>query len=234
MSFRTIALGAGAFALWLALPAVAQAQIYSWRDASGTLVVSTTPKDPSAQLYIVRNSAAVRATRAAVTGQSEVYEDLILQHATEHNISVDLVRAVIQVESGFNPRARSVKGAMGLMQLMPATARELGVANAYDPAENIRGGVAYLKQLLTRYDFNVELALAAYNAGPDAVSRYGAVPPYRETRNYVSKVQKKADTTFTRPSRLYRIVEIVDGKEVIRYSDTPSAGAAIVTPYGTR
>ncbi len=233
MSSR-IAFGVGAFALWLALPAVAQAQIYSWRDASGTLVVSTTPQDPAAQLYIVRNSAAVRATRAAVNSRSEAYEDLIIQHAAEHNISADLVRAVIQVESGFNPRARSVKGAMGLMQLMPATARELGVTDAYDPAQNIRGGVAYLKQLLTRYGFNVELALAAYNAGPEAVTRYGAVPPYRETRNYVSKVQKKADTTVVRPNRLYRIVETVGGKEIVRYSDTPSAGAAIVTAYGSR
>ncbi len=235
MSSRTIAFGAGAFALWLAFPAVAQAQIYSWVDpASGTRALSTTPKNPSAQLYVVRNSATMRATRAAVTSRSEAYEDLILQHAAEHDISADLVRAVIQVESGFNPRARSVKGAMGLMQLMPATARELGVTDAYDPAQNIRGGVAYLKQLLTRYDFNVELALAAYNAGPEAVTRYGAVPPYRETRNYVSKVQKKADTTVVRPNKLYRIVEIVDGKQIVRYSDTPSAGAAIVTAYGSR
>ncbi len=233
MSSR-IAFGIGALALWLTLPASAQAQIYSWRDASGTLVVSTTAKDPAAQLYVVRHSAAMRATRAAVNSRSEAYEDLIIQHSAEHNISAELVRAVIQVESGFNPRARSVKGAMGLMQLMPATARELGVTDAYDPVQNIRGGVAYLKQLLTRYDFNVELALAAYNAGPEAVSRYGAVPPYRETRSYVSKVQKKADTTVVRPNRVYRIVEVVGGKEIVRYSDTRSAGAAIVTAYGSR
>lgn len=235
MRFRTVAFAMGVFALCAALPATAQAQIYSWIDpASGTRVLSTTPKDPSAELYIVRSSATMRTTRAAVNSSSEAYEDLILQQAAEHDINADLVRAVIQVESAFNPRATSVKGAIGLMQLMPATARELGVTNAYDPAQNIRGGVAYLKQLLTRYDFNIELALAAYNAGPEAVTRYGTVPPYRETRNYVSKVRKKADTPVARPSRLYRIVEIVDGKEVIRYSDTPAAGAQIVTPYGTR
>jgi soluble lytic murein transglycosylase-like protein len=232
MSSRIAVLGTAAFCVWLAAPAAADAQIYSWRDASGTLVVSTTPKDPSATLYIVRNSAAVRATRAAVTKRSEAYEDLIVQHATEHDISADLVRAVIQVESGFNPLARSYKGAMGLMQLMPATARALGVSNAYDPAQNIRGGVAYLKQLLTRFGSNIELALAAYNAGPQAVNRYGTVPPYRETRNYVHKVRDKAGTTVVRPKRLYRIVETVDGKEVVRYSDTPATGAEIVTPYG--
>lgn len=232
MPIRVAAFAAGVLVTWLAFPAPARAQIYSWRDAAGTLVVSTTPKDPSAQLYVVSHAASVRATRAVVDKRGEAYEDLIVQHATEHNISADLVRAVIQVESGFNPLARSVKGAMGLMQLMPATARDLGVTNPYDPVQNIRGGVAYLKQLLLRYGFDVELALAAYNAGPDAVARYGSVPPYRETRNYVSKVKGKASTTAVRPTRLYRIVEIVDGKEVVRYSDTPAPGAEIVTAYG--
>jgi soluble lytic murein transglycosylase-like protein len=231
MSRQTF-LGAATLCAALAVPATASAQIYSWRDASGTLVVSTTPKDPSAQLYVVRNGASVRATRAAVAPEREVYEDLIVRHAGDHEVSADLVRAVIQVESGFNPLARSVKGAMGLMQLMPATARALGVTNAFDPAQNIRAGVEYLKSLLHRYDFNVELALAAYNAGPEAVARYGTVPPYRETRNYVHKVRKKAEATPPRPTRLYRVVETVGGKEVVRYTDTPGVGAAVVTPYG--
>jgi soluble lytic murein transglycosylase-like protein len=233
MRIRTAALIIGVLACW-SLPTPAEAQIYSWRDGSGTLVLSTTPQDPSAQVYVVRNSSGVRATRAAVNPRSEAYEDLILRHAAEHDVSADLVRAVIQVESGFNPRARSVKGAMGLMQLMPATARELGVTDAYDPAQNIRGGVAYLKQLLTQFDSNVELALAAYNAGPGAVNRYGSVPPYRETRSYVIKVKDKAGKSSARPPRLYRIVETVDGKEVVRYSDTPAPGAELVTVYGTR
>lgn len=236
MSFQKIGFGAAALCACLAFPVNAQAQIYSWRDASGTLVVSSQPKDPSARLYVVRNSSStLRATRAPIGKRAEAFEDLIVHEATEQNVSADLVRAVIQVESAFNPLARSIKGAMGLMQLMPGTARELGVTNAYDPAQNIRGGVQYLKQLLTRYNSSVELALAAYNAGPGAVEKYGAVPPYRETRAYVQKVRNRTGGSVTAPppsNRLYKVVETIDGKDVVRYTDTPSAGASVVTPYG--
>ena len=149
----------------------------------------------------------------------EQFEPLVREHAARQSLRPDLVRAVIQVESGFNPWARSPKGAMGLMQLMPGTARELGVRNAYDPAENIRGGTAYLRQLLDKYDGNEELALAAYNAGSGAVDRYGRrVPPYRETKDYVRKVGSAADgTLMTAAARrapkqvIYKIVDIVDG-----------------------
>lgn len=98
-----------------------------------------------------------------------------------------LVQAVIQAESGYNPRALSVKGARGLMQLMPETAEELGVEDAWDPESNIRGGTAYLGRLLAQFG-TLELALAAYNAGPGAVTRHGGVPPFRETRNYIRRV----------------------------------------------
>ena len=130
------------------------------------------------------------------------------------------MRAVIQAESAFNPMARSIKGAMGLMQLMPATAIAYGVTNAYDPVQNIRAGVAYLRSLLERYSQNEELALAAYNAGPTAVAKYGAVPPYRETRNYVAKIRNDAGARPA-PTRVYKVVEIKDGREVVRYTNTP-------------
>ena len=111
---------------------------------------------------------------------------LIAKAAEEHAVDPNLVRAVIKVESAYKPKARSHKGAMGLMQLMPATAREYGVRDAYDPAQNINAGVKHLRSLLDRFD--VRLAVAAYNAGAGAVQRYGGIPPYRETRDYVRKV----------------------------------------------
>jgi soluble lytic murein transglycosylase-like protein len=114
------------------------------------------------------------------------FDALITKAAEKHAVDPNLVRAVIKVESAWKPKARSHKGAMGLMQLMPATAREYGVRNAYDPAENINAGVKHLRSLLDRFD--VRLAVAAYNAGAGAVQRYGGVPPYRETRDYVRKV----------------------------------------------
>lgn len=212
-------------ALGVASPAAAQ--IYTWRDADGKLVLSDKPRtDRGAQTtYEVHGAASVRATRPLVSNKkSAPYEAAITEHARREGVAVDLVRAVIQVESAFNPTAVSTKGAMGLMQLMPATAVELGVTNPFDPDQNIRGGVAYLKQLLNRYDQKVELALAAYNAGIGNVQKYGAVPPFKETRNYVDKITKAAPVAP--PNTIYKWIELVDGKAVTKISNKPPASGS--------
>ncbi len=116
------------------------------------------------------------------------WSEWIREHADLHGVDPRLVQAIVQVESGYNDRARSRTGAVGLMQLMPATARTLQVGNRYDAEQNIRGGVAYLRQMIDRFSGRLELAIAAYNAGPGAVERYGGIPPYAETRDYVDRV----------------------------------------------
>lgn len=209
----------------------ADAQIYTWRDEAGHLVLSNKPRADEATpttTYAVSGSATLRATTAPDTGRGRRFSDLIEAAARRHGVSADLVRAVIQAESGFNPMAVSPKGAMGLMQLMPATARELGVADPFHPGDNIRGGVLYLARLLSRYGQNVELALAAYNAGPGAVERYGTVPPYRETQAYVRKIARATAPEAPPPAPvIYKWTDIVDGRAIVRYSNVAPKGVAV-------
>lgn len=122
------------------------------------------------------------------------YADIISTVAEAHGVDPVLVAALIQVESGYRPRARSRKGAMGLMQLMPSTAREYKVRNPFDPRANIEAGIKHLKSLIDRFDGAVDLSLAAYNAGVGAVERFNGIPPYRETRNYVSRILSLASS----------------------------------------
>ena len=205
------------------LCSTAQAQIYTSRDANGHLVLSDKRIDGTdVQTYSVPSASSVRVTRPPTSTRGRQFDDLISEHSQKRGVRSDLVRAVMQVESGFNPYAQSPKGAMGLMQLMPATAKQYGVKNAFNPAENVRAGVAYLRELLDRYQDNEELALAAYNAGPGAVDKYRqTVPPYRETRDYVTKIAKMTGNKVekVRGSKIYRVTDIIDGREVVRYTD---------------
>lgn len=114
--------------------------------------------------------------------------NVVSQISKKHGVDEKLVQALIKQESGFNPKAKSKSGAIGLMQLMPATAKNLGVKDPYNTVQNVEGGVKYLKSMLNKYNGNVILALAAYNAGPGAVDKYSGVPPYQETQNYVKNI----------------------------------------------
>ncbi len=135
------------------------------------------------KIYSVQaeNSAAKLSPRAKI-------QNLVSKLSKKHGVDEKLVNAVIKQESGYNPNAKSKVGALGLMQLMPATAKGLGVTNPMDPEQNIDGGVRYLKSMLDKYNGNIILALAAYNAGPNAVDKYDGVPPYKETQNYVRSI----------------------------------------------
>ena len=115
-------------------------------------------------------------------------DNLIEKYSNKNGLDKDFVKALVKQESGFNPNATSKCGAMGLMQLMPSTAQGLGVSNAYDVEQNIAGGTRYLKSMIERFNGDEKLALAAYNAGPNAVKKYGGIPPYQETQNYVKNV----------------------------------------------
>jgi len=168
---------------------LAHADIYSFVDSAGVTHFTNVPVDARYQLLLATPPEERPSHPENWLTKSADFEPLIQRAAHAHAVRPELVRAVIVVESAFNPRAVSPKGAVGLMQLRPATARRYGVSDAFDPEQNITAGVHYLRDLLARYGNNVELALAAYNAGEDAVERYGrSIPPFAETRHYVPTV----------------------------------------------
>jgi soluble lytic murein transglycosylase len=173
----TIALVAGGL-LVMAFPASGKADIYKYVDRSGIVHFTNVPTSSRFHLYMKEHSEGSAAT----------VHELICRYASRFHLEEALLRAVIKVESDFNPRAVSCKGAQGIMQLIPETAQDMRVENPFDIEENIRGGSHYLRLMLDRFNGNLQLALAAYNAGPDVIRRFGGVPPFQETRSYVERV----------------------------------------------
>ena len=176
--------------LFLATPATSD--IYKYVDEEGVMHFTDAPTDRRFKVFMkdLKKDRRLRTNfkLSACSRNPEEFEPIIKSLASEYGVDKSPVKAVIHAESGYNPNAVSSKGAQGLMQLMPKTAQGLKVSNSFDPKDNIRGGVRYLRFLLDTFKGDVTLALAAYNAGLSRVSQYGGVPPYQETRNYIAKV----------------------------------------------
>ena len=177
-----------------------RADIYMYRDRRGVLHFSNAPTEPQYQYYLPDVTSWKTARLGRIDGaRRKAYDRIINDAARRHQVDMALVKAVIRAESDFVPWAVSPKGAQGLMQLMPATARLRNVWRAFEPRQNVEGGVTHLRYLLDRYGGNLRLALAAYNAGEKAVDAYGGVPPYPETVAYLSRVLRFRDLYLREP-----------------------------------
>ena len=180
----------------LLMSAVVHADVFVSRDANGSYVLSNVHRPGRHYERVIRESAEVQA-QTGIDQQPQMiaaqpYAEMVLAAAAANELPAALLSAVIQQESNYDPRATSPKGAGGLMQLMPDTAREMGVTDVYDPQSNIQGGAKYLKRMMTLFGNDIALAVAAYNAGPQAVlSRGGVIPPFAETQRYVPSVLRQ-------------------------------------------
>jgi soluble lytic murein transglycosylase-like protein len=200
--------------------APAGAEVYRLKAPDGTVHFTNAPTDP---LY--RRIGAATGSEAGwlrlPKGDTRPYVNEIIEASNRYGVPDRLVTAVIRAESGFNPRAVSRKGAQGLMQLMPATASNLGVRNSFDPRENIHGGVRHLRTLIDRFPGNLPLAIAAYNAGEGAVLTYGGIPPYPETRDYVGKVMRFYGVPESGATPQTRIFQTISRDGTVTYSNIP-------------
>lgn len=188
----------------------AQAQIISYTDKSGRRIYVNVEDDELRRVTVQGGVPAALRLMERRRGSIPGIEAHIDREARQHSLDPRLVRAVIEVESAWNPAARSRKGALGLMQLLPETGARFGVRNLYDPHQNVSGGVRYLRYLLDRFENDLERALAAYNAGENAVTDADGVPPYRETRQYLERVQAlygRLSSHVEGTERIYRIAD---------------------------
>jgi soluble lytic murein transglycosylase-like protein len=172
------------------LPLPTSAGIYRYEDENGVIHFTNCPRDPKFKLYIRESKEDVGGGNSSFSyiRDSNQYDSLISEFSKKYQVDFALIKAIIRAESGFNPAAVSRKGAKGLMQLMPETASRLNVSNSFNPRENIEGGVKYFKYLLSLFNDDLRLSLAAYNAGENIVAEVRSIPPYRETVDYVKKV----------------------------------------------
>ena len=178
--------------MWVAMAGLAHADIYAFVDENGVAHYSNVPIDPRFQFLLATPADRTQSGEAynpVLLARSVDFDPIIEKAALAAAVEADLLRAVIAVESGFNARAVSKAGAVGLMQLMPATAKRFGATDRYDPRQNVHAGARYLRSLIDRYGKDIQLALAAYNAGETAVDRCGrCIPAYKETQAYVPRV----------------------------------------------
>ena len=194
--FRAAAVAVLCASPLLAAPA-AMADVYKYRDAQGVVHLTNVPQQSANEPYKLWRKGEATKPKGWQDGyrvlpklDRDRFADVVNRFSVRHGVDPSLVRAVIHAESAFRPDAVSPKGAGGLMQLMPGTAKRFNVADRFNPEENIAGGVAYLALLLKMFRGDRELAVAAYNAGENAVKRYGGIPPYRETKTYVRRVMQ--------------------------------------------
>ena len=171
------------------MPVASTAGIYRYEDENGVIHFTNCPRDPKFKLYIRESKDDIEnGSQFFSAKDSSQYDSLIHEFSKKYQVDFALIKAIIRAESGFNPAAVSRKGARGLMQLMPETALRLNVSNSFNPRDNIEGGVKYIKHLLSLFNDDLRLSLAAYNAGENVVAEVRSVPPYRETVDYVKKV----------------------------------------------
>jgi soluble lytic murein transglycosylase-like protein len=191
MDYKALLAAILACAAFMSAPAPARADIYRYEDGEGIIHFTDAPTDKRFKIFM-RDLKKDKQLRTRLQFSKAVnpaeYENIIRTCADKYGVSASLIKAVIHAESGYNPNAVSLKGASGLMQLMPGTAKSLKVNNSFDPKDNVEGGVKYLRFLLDTFRGDVSLALAAYNAGLNKVARFGGIPPYTETRTYVNRV----------------------------------------------